>query len=173
MGYQHSGGNDNIIVKAARKMQQNEQLITQWAPALLNMQLDNLLWQGHNEINVGELWKMLCTYCYLPRLASFDVLQTCIQNGVNSEDYFAYADSVVDGKYIALKYNQYVGFVDRSGFLVKQVAALKQKAAEVQTRQDQQQSQFFHRMDRDRRPSIYRRCSPPSCHRNHRTDTLP
>ena len=130
------GGTDNIIIKAARKMQQNEQLITQWAPALLNMQLDNLLWQGHNEINVGELWKMLCTYCYLPRLASFDVLQTCIQNGVNSEDYFAYADSVVDGKYIALKYNQYVGFVDRSGFLVKQVAALKQKAAEAQTRQD-------------------------------------
>lgn len=52
------------------------------------MHLDNLLWQDRNEINVGELWKMLCTYCYLPRLASFEVLQTCIQNGVNSEDYF-------------------------------------------------------------------------------------
>lgn len=126
------GGNDSIIAKAARKMQQNEQLITAWAPALLNMQLDNLLWQDRNELNVGELWKMLCTYCYLPRLASFDVLQTCIQNGVNSEDYFAYADSVSDGRYVALKYNQYVGFIDRSGFLIKQVAALKQKAAEAQ-----------------------------------------
>jgi len=31
-----------------------------------------------------------------------------------------------------LKYNQYVGFIDRSGYLVKQVAALKQKAAEAQ-----------------------------------------
>lgn len=128
------GGTDSIIVKAARKMQQNEQLITAWAPALLNMHLDSLLWQDRNEINVGELWKLLCTYCYLPRLASFEVLQTCIQNGVNSEDYFAYADSVVDGKYTALKYNQYVGFVDRSGFLVKQVAALKQKAAEAQVK---------------------------------------
>ena len=126
------GGSDSIIAKAARKMQQNEQLITAWAPALLNMQLDNLLWQDRNELNVGELWKMLCTYCYLPRLASFDVLQTCIQNGVNSEDYFAYADSVSDGRYVALKYNQYVGFIDRSGFLIKQVAALKQKAAEAQ-----------------------------------------
>lgn len=126
------GGSDSIIAKAARKMQQNEQLITAWAPALLNMQLDNLLWQDRNELNVGELWKMLCTYCYLPRLASFDVLQTCIQNGVNSEDYFAYADSVSDGRYVALKYNQYVGFIDRSGFLVKQVAALKQKATEAQ-----------------------------------------
>ena len=113
-------------------MQQNEQLITQWAPALLNMQLDNLLWRDRNDINVGELWKLLCTYCYLPRLASFDVLQTAIQNGVNTDDYFAYADGIADGKYIALKYNQYVGFIDRSGYLVKQVAALKQKAAEAQ-----------------------------------------
>lgn len=126
------GGTDSIVTKAARKMQQNEQLITQWAPALLNMQLDNLLWQDRNEINVGELWKLLCTYCYLPRLASFDVLQTAIQNGVNSDDYFAYADGFTEGKYLALKYNQYVGLIDRSGYLVKQVAALKQKAAEAQ-----------------------------------------
>ena len=126
------GGTDSIVTKAARKMQQNEQLITQWAPALLNMQLDNLLWRDKNDINVGELWKLLCTYCYLPRLASFDVLQTAIQNGVNTDDYFAYADGIADGKYIALKYNQYVGFIDRSGYLVKQVAALKQKATEAQ-----------------------------------------
>lgn len=126
------GGTDSIVTKAARKMQQNEQLITQWAPALLNMQLDDLLWQDRNEINVGELWKLLCTYCYLPRLASFDVLQTAIQNGVNSDDYFAYADGFNEGKYLALKYNQYVGLIDRSGYLVKQVAALKQKAAEAQ-----------------------------------------
>ena len=125
------GGTDSIVTKAARKMQQNEQLITQWAPALLNMQLDNLLWRDRNDINVGELWKLLCTYCYLPRLASFDVLQNAIQNGVNADDYFAYADGIADGKYMALKYNQYVGFIDKSGYLVKQVAALKQKASET------------------------------------------
>lgn len=125
------GGSDSIVLKAARKMQQNEQLITQWAPALLNMQLDNLLWRDKNELNVGDLWKLLCTYCYLPRLASFEVLQNAIQAGVNSEDYFAYADNVSDGKYVALKYNQYVGFIDKSGYLVKQIAALKQKAAEA------------------------------------------
>lgn len=125
------GGSDSIVLKAARKMQQNEQLITQWAPALLNMQLDNLLWRDKNELNVGDLWKLLCTYCYLPRLASFEVLHNAIQTGVNSEDYFAYADGVSDGKYVALKYNQYVGFIDKSGYLVKPIAALKQKAAEA------------------------------------------
>jgi len=125
------GGTDSIIAKAARKMQQNEQLITNWAPALLNMQLDNLLWQGNNDIRIADLWKMLCTYCYLPRLASFDVLQTAIQNGVNTNEYFAYANDIKDGKYVGLKFDEYVAFIDRSGYLVNQNAALKQKLSEA------------------------------------------
>ena len=126
------GGTDSIVTKAAHKMQQNEQLITQWAPALLLMQMDSLLWRETSDISVGELWKMLCTYCYLPRLANYDVLAQAIQNGVNSEEYFAYAEGKSENRYIGLKYNQYVGYIDRSGFLVKQLAALKQKAQESQ-----------------------------------------
>ena len=132
------GGTDSIVTKAARKMQQNEQLITKWAPALLNMQLDNLLWRDRNDINVGELWKLLCTYCYLPRLANYDVLAQAIQNGVNSEEYFAYAECKSENRYIGLKYNQYIGFIDRSGFLVKQLAALKQKAQESEQQRTSQ-----------------------------------
>ena len=124
------GGDDSIIVKAARMMQQKDQITTQWAPQLLLMKLDELLWRGSNDINVGELWKMMCTYCYLPRLASYEVLQSAIQNGVNTDEYFAYADAKDESKYIGLKYNQYVGVIDRSGFVVKQLAALKQKAQE-------------------------------------------
>lgn len=97
---------------------------------LLKMQLDNLLWQDKDQINVGELWKLFCTYCYLPRLASADVLKDTIQRGVNSEDFFAYAEGYDGTKYIGLKYNQYVGFIDPSGYIVKQIAALKQLAAD-------------------------------------------
>lgn len=96
------------------------------------MQMDSLLWRETNDISIGELWKMLCTYCYLPRLANYDVLAQAIQNGVNSEEYFAYAEGKSENRYIGLKYNQYVGFIDRSGYLVKQIAALKQKAQEAQ-----------------------------------------
>ena len=74
---------------------------------------------------------MLCTYCYLPRLAGFEVLQNAIQTGANSEDYFAYAEGKTEGRYVGLKYNQFVGTIDRSGFIVKQVAALKQLATEA------------------------------------------
>jgi hypothetical protein len=126
------GGTDSLFVKAARKMQQNMQLITQWAPSMLLMELDKLLWKEKNELGISDLWKMLCTYCYLPRLAAYDVLEQAIQTGVNSDEYFGYAEGVSDGRYLGLKFNQYIGFVDKQGYLVKQVAALKQKAAEVQ-----------------------------------------
>lgn len=36
------GGDDGILVKTARKMQQNELLVSHWAPTMLQMELDNL-----------------------------------------------------------------------------------------------------------------------------------
>ena len=66
-----SGGSDSIVSKAAKKMIQNESLITKWAPALLLMELDNLLWREDDSISIKKLWEYLCTYCYLPRLADY------------------------------------------------------------------------------------------------------
>lgn len=123
-----SGGNDTIIAKAAKKMIQNEALITKWAPALLVMELDNILWRDSDHIGIKKLWEYLCTYCYLPRLANYEVLEETIKAGVQSTEYFALAAGVTDSRYLDLKYNQYVGQVDRSNYLVKLVAALKQIA---------------------------------------------
>ena len=50
------------------------------------------------------------------------------------QDQIAYAEGKADGKYFGLKYNQFIGMVDRSGFIVKQVTALKQLAAEREKR---------------------------------------
>ena len=38
-------------------MIQNEQIITKWAPVLLKMELDNLLWKDDNHIQVKKLWE--------------------------------------------------------------------------------------------------------------------
>jgi predicted AAA+ superfamily ATPase len=123
-----SGGTDSIISKAAKKMIQNEALITQWAPALLLMELNNLLWKDADHIEIKKLWEYLCTYCYLPRLANEAVLENTIRAGLNSSEYFACAAGIDGSRYIDLKFNQYVGIVDRSGYLVKICAAQKQLA---------------------------------------------
>jgi hypothetical protein len=130
-----SGGSESIITKAAKKMLQNEAVITTWAPALLLMELDNVLWKNSDNIVIKKLWEYLCTYCYLPRLANENVLEEAIRAGLNSEEYFAFASGFDGTRYIDLKFNQYVGIIERSGYLVKVSVAQKQLAEEAARRQ--------------------------------------
>lgn len=119
-------GMEKIVPKAAAKMLQNEQVITKWAPSLLKMELDNLLWREDNHIMVKKLWEYLTTYCYLPRLANFDVLVSTIKVGVTSDEAFAIASSYNGERYSGLKYNTAVFDVYPSDYLVKDLVALKQ-----------------------------------------------
>ena len=120
-----SGGTDGIITRAAKKLLQNEWAVTKWAPALLLMELDNLLWQGVNHLEIKQLWEWLCTYCYLPRLASYDVLEEAITSGLGETEFFAYAAAVGEDRYISLKLGERVR-PEKSGYLVKVKAAKAQ-----------------------------------------------
>jgi len=131
-----SGGNDSIISKAAKKMLQNEQIITKWAPALLLMELDNVLWRETDNIAVKKLWEYLCTYCYLPRLANKDVLLDAIQRGINSPEYFAFASDFDGTRYIGLKFNQNISYVEHTGYLVKVAIAKKQIEEEAKQQEE-------------------------------------
>lgn len=130
-----SGGNETIIGRAANKMRQNEQIITRWAPALLKIELDNVLWTSSNHIQIKTLWDYLCTYCYLPRLANEDVLLNAISSGLVSTEYFAYASGFDGVRYLDLKFGQTVGMVERSAYLVKVAVAQKQLAEDEAKRQ--------------------------------------
>lgn len=127
-----SGGSDSIQTKASKALLSSEALITKWAPALLRMQLDQLLWKDSEDINIKKLWEQLCTYCYLPRLSEFSVLEATIRSGINSTEYFAIAAAVGDSRYIDLKYNQTVFDIDKSAFIVRVEAAKKQISSEQQ-----------------------------------------
>ena len=123
-------GVEPIVSKAATKMIQNEQIITKWAPTLLKMELDNLLWKDDNHIQVKKLWDYLTTYCYLPRLANFSVLENAIRVGVAGDEAFALASSIENDRYTGLKYNTSILDVYPSDYLVKVLYALKQLNAE-------------------------------------------
>lgn len=125
-------GVEPIVSKAASKMIQNEQIIQKWAPSLLKMELDNLLWKDDSHIQVKKLWEYLTTYCYLPRLADFSVLESTIQVGVASDEAFAIASSWGGDRYLGLKYNASVICVYPSDYLVKEIVALRQLNQEKQ-----------------------------------------
>lgn len=130
-----SGGNESIIGRAANKMRKNEQIITKWAPALLKMELDNVLWSSSDHISIKTLWDYLCTYCYLPRVANENVLLDAISTGLASSEYFAYAAGYDGTRYLGLQLGQRVETVESSAYLVKILVAQKQLAEEETKRQ--------------------------------------
>lgn len=139
-----SGKGDAIITRAAKKLEQDEQIIEKWAPALLLMELDNLLWKDVRYLEVKKLWEYLSTYCYLPRLADYGVLETAIQKGIASDQYFGYAAAIGENRCIDLKFNQ-PAQIEKSGYLVKREAAIEQLEAEVTERARIKASQETHK----------------------------
>jgi predicted AAA+ superfamily ATPase len=131
------GGQESVVAKAARAMRQNETLISKWAPLLLKMELDNLLWAESDHIAIKKLWEQLSTYCYLPRLASEDALIDAMREGINSHEFFAYAAGFDGTRYIDLKFKQAVGTIERSGLLVK-VSAAQRQVAEIEAQKAEQ-----------------------------------
>lgn len=121
----------------------NKQIITKWAPSLLKMELDNLLWKDDNHIQIKKLWEYLTTYCYLPRLADFSVLESTIRAGVASDETFALASSFNGDRYSDLKYNTAIIGVYPSDYLVNVITALKQIHQENQARQQDQPNGGF------------------------------
>jgi hypothetical protein len=132
-----SGGNDSIIVKAAKRMIQHENVINLWAPSLLLMELNKVLWKETNDIQIKKLWEYLCTYCYLPRLANVSVLENAIRNGLDSTEYFALAAAFDGGRYVDLKYNRHIDNIELSAYLVKLNIAQDQLAAEEKQHEPQ------------------------------------
>ena len=85
------GGGESIVAKMARKLLSDEAAIQVWAPALLKMELDRVLWKDSDHIQVKQLWEYLCSYCYLPRLSGYGVLEDAIKRGLESREYFGIA----------------------------------------------------------------------------------
>jgi predicted AAA+ superfamily ATPase len=65
-------------------------LLKKWAPLLLAKELDKWFWQGEtSSIEVQKVWDDFSRYLYLPRIKSSAILNTTIQDGLETRDFFA------------------------------------------------------------------------------------
>lgn len=94
------------VKKASERLISDENLIEKWGAPLLLMELNDVLWTHTDHIEIKKLWEYLSSYCYLPRLARFDVLAETICKGVSSDEYFGLAEGLRDGRYLDLKFNE-------------------------------------------------------------------
>lgn len=126
-----AGGGESIVAKMARKLLSDEAAIQTWAPALLKMELDRVLWKDSDHIQVKQLWEYLCSYCYLPRLSGYGVLEDAIKRGLGSREYFGIAAGFSDGRYMELSLGEAKAFVNSSDLLVKPAVAQAQIDADA------------------------------------------
>lgn len=126
-----AGGGETIVAKMARKLLSDEAAIQAWAPALLRMELDRVLWKDSDHIQVKQLWEYLCSYCYLPRLSGCGVLEDAIKRGLESREYFGIAAGFSDGRYMELSLGEARAFVNSSDLLVKPAVAQAQIDADA------------------------------------------
>ena len=102
------GGSDPLTVRAAKKLGNEEGLITDYSGVRLRMDLDRVpLWRG-DHVNLRQLWSDYSQYLYLPRLRDSAVLLGAVRDGVASltwhPDTFAYASAFdeASGRYSGL-----------------------------------------------------------------------
>ena len=126
------GPHENPIQKAVKKVRSDEQLIKEWSPTLLRMELDRWFWKEEPHIGLKRVWECLTTYLYLPRLCNSDVLLTTVREGIRTRE-FGYANSVQDdGNYAGLQFESVTGsiYLDEQSVLVKPEVASRQLLAE-------------------------------------------
>ncbi len=133
-------GQDALAVRAAKRLRSDENMITEWAGALLRARLDDVpLWRA-NHVELKQLADDFARYLYLPRLRDSKVLAEAARDGLAQttlmQDGFAYADSYDEtkGRYSGLHVGKLVSVsMDRGGLLVKPEVATAQRDAETAT----------------------------------------
>ena len=136
-----SPAQEALAVRASKKLQNDELLLTSFAATRLRMELDRIpLWRG-DHVSVKQLAEDFARYLYLPRLKESSVLLGAISDGISlltwEQEGFAYADSYDEdaGRYLGLRYGQIISLTDASSpsLLVKGAIARKQIESEIPT----------------------------------------
>ena len=97
-----------IFRSAFDKFVGDEHLVDNISPASLADVLQQYVWNGPDtaeRVSVDDLWTLLTSNVYLPRLRNRGVLETCIQRGVE-QGAFGHADHHDGDTYQGLRYGE-------------------------------------------------------------------
>lgn len=88
-------GQDELTIRASKKLKTDEMLLTEMGGVRLRLELDRVpLWRG-DHVSIKQLIEDFATYLYLPRLRDEQVLISAIKNSLNTisvnPDTFVYA----------------------------------------------------------------------------------
>ncbi len=116
----------NLMQAIEEKLREEEWLIYEWSPIhLRNLLKQWYLKDGVVEINALKVWQDSCHYLYLERLVNDDVFRNAINQGVESEDFFAFASGKEGERYLGFTFGRAsIITLDESCLLIDREAAV-------------------------------------------------
>ncbi len=101
-------------------------MIYEWSPIHLRNMLNQWYFKdGVNEVNTVKVWQDCCHYVYLPRLVNDTVFRNAIAQGVECEDYFAFASGKEGERYLGFSFGCHTGCIlDESSLLIDRETAV-------------------------------------------------
>ncbi len=116
----------NLIQAIEEKLREEEWLIYEWSPIHLRNVLN--LWylkDGVEDVSALKVWQDSSHYLYLPRLVNANVFRNAINQGVKSEDFFAFASGKEGDSYLGFTFGQdSFATLDESSLLINREAAV-------------------------------------------------
>lgn len=116
----------NLMQAIEEKLREEEWLIYEWSPIhLRNVLKQWYLKDGVNEVSALKVWQDTCHYLYLPRLVNDNVFRNAITQGVENEDYFAFASGKEGDRYLGFTFGRSsITTLDESSLLIDREAAV-------------------------------------------------
>lgn len=116
----------NLVQAIEEKLREEEWLIYEWSPIhLRNVLKQWYLKDGVNEVSALKVWQDTCHYLYLPRLVNDNVFRNAITQGVENEDYFAFASGKEGDRYLGFTFGRSsITTLDESSILIDREAAV-------------------------------------------------
>jgi len=97
----------NLIQAIEEKLREEEWLIYEWSPIhLRNVLKEWYLKDGVADVSALKAWQDSCHYLYLPRLVNDSVYRNALNQGLESEDYFAFASGKEGDRYLGFTFGQ-------------------------------------------------------------------
>jgi hypothetical protein len=116
----------NLIQAIEEKLREEEWLIYEWSPIHLRNVLSQwYLKNGAEDVSALKVWQDSCHYLYLPRLVNDSVFRNAINQGVESEDFFAFASGKEGDRYLGFTFGRgSIATLDESSLLIDREAAV-------------------------------------------------
>ncbi|MEW8252572.1 MAG: DUF499 domain-containing protein [Candidatus Thiodiazotropha sp.] len=116
----------NLVQAIEEKLREEEWLIYEWSPIHLRNVLNQwYLKDGVEDVSALKVWQDSCHYLYLPRLVNDNVFRNAINQGVEDEDFFAFASGKEGDRYLGFTFGRgSFAALDESSLLIDREAAV-------------------------------------------------